>query len=521
MTLGPTTGWLEANHACGRRPERTVDEAGRPSTSLPTLDRAPGVWGRLQGDHNLTDPSGATVDCKPRYATRRRPERETLGPRAAKMGTRLGTPFMGWQDIVADVGLELRCTPGGIYYPAYREIIITIMRQEGKTTVVLCIELDRALQWGKPQRIVYTAQTGNDARKKLLEDQVPLIERSSLAASIKKVRRVNGSEGVNFQGGSQLDVLASSESAGHGRTLDLGIIDEAFDDTDDRREQAMLPAMATRRDAQLWVCSTQGTDASIYLNRKIDAGRDAALEDREDSEIAYFEWSIPDDADIDDPRIWEAYMPAYGITIDERVIRHARQTMTEGDFRRAFCNQRTASDERVIPGDIWDAVNGDYVPERDLVFAIDCNPERTSSALGVASRAGVCEVIKHDQGTSWLVPEAVQAAKKANAAVAYDRHGPAGVFGEELEKQGVKTINVSGEDMAHACSFFFDGVVDQKLRIRSHAGLNAAVAAARKRVSGDAWTWARRDATADLSPLVAVTIASWAVVYARKPVFVY
>lgn len=461
------------------------------------------------------------MHCPPRFSTRARPERPTLGPRVAKIGGVLGTPFMPWQQLVADVGLELVEAHNGLLVPAYREIIVTVPRQNGKTTIVLSWELDRALNWKLRQRIVYTAQTGNDARKKLLEDQVPMIEESRLASVIKNVRRVNGSEGINFKGGSQLDVLASGKAAGHGRTIGLGVVDEAFDDTDDRREQAMLPAMATILDAQLLVVSTMGTDESTYLNRKVDAGRDAALNDSDQGEIAYFEWSAPEDADIDDPRVWEACMPAFNITINERVVRHARETMTEGDFRRAFLNQRTASDERVIPIDAWNAVNGDHVPDGEMLFAIDCDPERTFASIAVADLEGRCEVIEHAKGTAWLVPDVAQKCKRWNASVAYDPAGPAGVFGDELEREGVKTIKVVGQDLAHACSFFFDGVVDRKLRIRSNDALNKAVAAARQRVSGDSWTWARRDLDTPICPLVAVTIASWAVINARKPVFVF
>lgn len=448
--------------------------------------------------------------CQPRYATRRRPERDTYGERVAKVAAELGTPLMPWQRMVADIGLEFRHIDG-LYVPAYREIIVTVPRQAGKTTLVLAFEVDRALMWGRPTRIAYTAQTGNDARKKVLEDQLPLLERSSLGAIVEKVRRKNGDEGIDFRGGSQLDVLASTESAGHGRTLHLGVIDEAFKDVDDRREGSMLPAMVTVADAQLLVVSTMGTDASLYLNRKVDAGRENATSGRDDAEIAYFEWSAHETEDIDDPATWRGCMPAYGITITERAVRHARETMTEGEFRRAYLNQRTAADERVIPIDVWNAAAQTVKADGKLMLAIDCNPERTHSSIAIADTDGRCEISLHDTGTAWLVPQAIHLARYFAVPVAYDPAGPAGVFGDVLTKEGVKTIPVTGRDMAHACSFFFDGVVDRKLRIRPHDGLNAAVAAARKRVSADAWTWARRDADADLSPLVAVTLASWAV----------
>jgi hypothetical protein len=458
--------------------------------------------------------------CEPKFATRRRPERDTLGARIQTISDRLGTPLMPWQRFVADVGTEIVQDPKtGLFVPAYREVIVTVPRQNGKTTIVLSWEMDRLLMWGRPQRAAYTAQTGLDARKKILEDQVPMIERSELTAAIKHVRRVNGSEGVDLKGGSQLDVLASTDSAGHGRTLHLGVIDEAFKDVDDRREGAMLPAMITVPDAQLLVVSTMGTDNSTYLNRKVDLGRDLVLSGRDDAEIAYFEWAAGEGEDIDDPRTWAGCNPAWGITVNERAMKHARQTMTEGEFRRAHLNQRTQADDRVIPYDVWEQVCSDVKADGKLVFAIDCNPERTHSSIAVADVQGRCEIVAHDTGTGWLAYQATVIAKRwGNASVAYDPAGPAGVFGDDLKKAGVKTVPVTGRDMGHACSFFFDGVIDKRLRIRRHAGLDAAVASARRRVSGDAWVWARRETESDLSPLVAVSMAAWAVQQDIDPV---
>ena len=87
---------------------------------------------------------------------------------------------MPWQRLVADIGLEL--LPGTMI-PAYREILITVPRQNGKTTLMLAFEVQRALGWLKPQGIAYTAQTGKDAREKLLNDQAPLLKNKNHAIS--------------------------------------------------------------------------------------------------------------------------------------------------------------------------------------------------------------------------------------------------------------------------------------------------------------------------------------------------
>ncbi len=422
---------------------------------------------------------------------------------------------MACQEIVLSVATEL--DESGM--PAYREVIVTVPRQNGKTTLLLVKKVHRAVMWAarakRPQRLVYTAQTGNDARKKVLEDEVPILMGSAFKAAVSSVRKVNGSEGIVFKGGSRLDVLASSESSGHGRTVDEGYIDEAFDDVDDRREQAILPAMSTRKDGQMWVVSTMGTDASLYLNRKIDAGREASL--RPDAEIAYFEWSAPDDADLDDPLTWYGCMPALGLTVTERAIRHARETMTEGEFRRAFLNQQTASEERVIAAHLWEAAcDSDVRPDGQVVFAIDCNPERTQGSIATADRAGNVELLHHEPGTGWLVPRAVELARKWGAAVAVDPGGPAGSFIADLEAKAVRVVTVGAGDLVKACGAFYTAIADKgepdalEIHIRTHPELDAAVAAAKKRPAGDAWVWTRKSSLTDISPVVAATVAFWA-----------
>jgi hypothetical protein len=411
---------------------------------------------------------------------------------------------MPWQQLVADIATEIDEQTGK---PAYREIVVTVPRQSGKTSLVLAIELHRALWWPTAQKIAYTAQTGWDARRKLIDDQAPLLMGSSLKAAVAKVIRGAGNEAIIFRNDSRIDVLASTESAGHGRTIDLAVLDEAFSDTDDRREQALLPAMATRADAQLLVVSTMGTEASTYLNRKIDTGRTAITDDI-GSGIAYFEWSADPVADIDDAETWRSCMPALGHTITEAVVRHARQTMSEGDFRRSMLNQKTISDERVLSVAAWDAVVHDEVqPDGKMRFAIDVNPDRSAAAIAVADEQGRCELIDYRTGVTWLLDRTVEVCKRWDAAVVLDSYSPAGSLADELQSRGIQVIRYGTREVAHACGLFYDRVIDGNVQIRRNEVLDIAAAGARRRTAGDAWLWARKDGDCDISPLVALTLA--------------
>lgn len=412
---------------------------------------------------------------------------------------------MPWQQMVADVGLEYEIRRNEII-PAYREVVVTVPRQNGKTTLVLSMECQRALGWPTPQRVAYTAQTGWDARRKLIDDQAPILMSSQLAPTVHQVMRGAGNESVIFHNGSRIDVLASTETAGHGKTLDFVVMDEVFADTDTRREAALVPTQATRRSAQIMVISTAGTDASLFLRGKVDAGRHAVTTGATDG-IAYFEWSAPDDADPYDEATWLGCMPALGRTIDLAVVRHAAASMTEGEFRRAFLNQWTASDERVIPKAAWEAVQSEQAaPSGPLVFAIDVSADRAESSVAVAG-GGVVGLAEHRPGTSWVV-EWVKANAKS-ATVVVQQSGPAGALVPDLERTGATVVAFTAADMAKACGAFYDDVADRKVTVRRHWKLDKAAAGATKRQNGDAWTWDRRDATVDVSPLVAVTAAHW------------
>src|SRR5688572_29464794 len=102
--------------------------------------------------------------CKPQYQTPRSLNRPTRGVYVAKIARALGQPLMPWQSLVADVAGEM--LPDGT--PAFREVIVTVPRQQGKTTWLLAMEVERCTLRDRPQRVAYTAQTGSDARKKML-----------------------------------------------------------------------------------------------------------------------------------------------------------------------------------------------------------------------------------------------------------------------------------------------------------------------------------------------------------------
>jgi len=110
----------------------------------------------------------------------------------------LGKPLMQWQRRVGDVALEL----DGNGLPAYHTVIVVVMRQQGKTELMLPLMTHRAAaDWGRPQRILYTAQTGSDARKKWEDIHVARLNKSVFDPMFTTRLRLNA-EGMLWRDGS-------------------------------------------------------------------------------------------------------------------------------------------------------------------------------------------------------------------------------------------------------------------------------------------------------------------------------
>jgi vacuolar-type H+-ATPase catalytic subunit A/Vma1 len=85
---------------------------------------------------------------------------------------------MPWQDEVNGTATEL--LPDGRF--AYRQVVLEVMRQQGKTVDLLSMMIARALRRPGTQ-ISYTAQTRLDARHRLLDVFYPLIRRVAAGAA--------------------------------------------------------------------------------------------------------------------------------------------------------------------------------------------------------------------------------------------------------------------------------------------------------------------------------------------------
>jgi len=456
--------------------------------------------------------TSSSLICLPRWATPRSPGRPTLGHVAARIARALGTPFMPWQRQVADVALEIDPCTGRL---VYREVDLTVPRQSGKTTLLLAVILTRALG-ARRQSIRYTAQTGSDARTKWADDWLPVLLESPFRPYFRP-RLTNGHEALLFKNGSIQGLVATTKKSGHGSSVDLGILDEAFAHPDGRLEQALKPAMITRPQPQLWVVSTAGTpDASPYLWGKVENGR-AVCEAGLTRSVAYFEWSADDGLDPEAPATWWSCMPALGYTVTEEAVASDFASMELNEFERAYLNRwKSALTDPVIPLAAWNELaDAGSTLVGPVCFAFDVTPDRAHASIAVAGKRrdglGHVEVIEQGAGTGWVAKRMAALVKSHKTiGVVCESGASAGSLLADMQKVRVEVTAVNAQDHAKACGVFYDMVEQQALRHLGDPVLVASIDGAVKRqTDGGAWKWARTSSSVDISPLVACTLALW------------
>jgi hypothetical protein len=86
-----------------------------------------------------------------------------------------------------------------------------------------------------------------------------------------------------------------------------------------------------------------------------------------------------------------------------------------------------------------------------------------------------------------------------------------------LERAGIEVTRTGAAEMA-AAGGLHDAALERRLVHMGQGALDAAVEGAKQRPLGDRWAWRRRSSSANVAPLVAVSLAHWGVVSAPAPI---
>lgn len=410
-----------------------------------------------------------------------------------------------WQETVLQAAMGER-TDGRWSTP---QVAVSAPRQQGKSELIVARALAGVLLFGERQVIVSAHQ--QDTAREIFNRLAQVIEDNDfLRTRVEAVQRSFNRELVRFKSGAVIRFKARSAGAGRGFSSDCLLLDEA-QILSSGSWAAILPTMSARPNAQVWLLGTPPTpvdDGEVFSRF-----RAAGIEGRE-NRIAYLEWSAEPGDDFDDPATWAKANPAYGVRISHEAIAGERAVMSDDQFALERLGMwEEASTRFVIDPRSWDAVEDEKSMGVDqLALGVDVSPDRSvASVAGAALRADGLwhvELLDNRKGVGWL-PGYVKARCEAGdiRSVVIDGASPAASIVDELKRLKIRVTTTSARDYAGACGTFYDGVHEEWLRHTGQPQLTAALGGARKRALGDAWAWNRKSTTADITPVVAATLA--------------
>lgn len=470
------------------------------------------------------EPSPFTALPEATHHPVRDPAYRSEGAEIAAVARAMGRHLMPWQRRALDVATEYTEDAQGRRRYRYTTVLVTVPRQSGKTDLTIPLQVHRALTRGEPASCWYTAQSGQDARKRIMD----LIERveGTLARLLFTSTRSNGAEGVRVTElpGSHVTRFSPTFSALHGEHPHLVTLDEVWHyskELGDALLGAIEPGQITLgARAQTWLISTMGTVSSEWMNDYVDRGRAGT-----DPDLCYIEYSLPDDADPFDPEAWPRFHPAIGNTIAvEDLAKRAHAAADDPSRRatwlRAYCNRIVASDGSLLDLAVWDDL-AMQVPPPDpdrAVFAFEVAPGNAAAAIVAAwtdedtGRPAV-RLVHQAPGTDWLIPYLTRELPDllgTEPILAADSAGPGSRFVARLAEQDrpVRTLTMSEYGQACEALLAYAGT-DEALIHDGSDELRAQAAAVEVRTSNGVRRFSR-DGARPVPALIAGAVGLYA-----------
>jgi hypothetical protein len=396
---------------------------------------------------------------------------------------------------------------------------LVVPRQNGKGGIIEARMLAGLFLLEEPL-LTYTAHEFKTAQEHFARIESLIDGSARLRRQVKRFRRAAGAEAVELKDGRRLRFLARSAGSGRGFSGDVIFFDEAMM-LWDAAMGALLSTLSARE--LVTVGGPQimysGTGSLGEPSQVLEGVRNRAIAG-DDPSLFYAEWSAGapddhtgDDVNLDDRNEWRRCNPALvSGRISEDFFEKERRALEDVTFaRERLCLFGGAGSGSPIDADVWKRLaDPDSKPTGQVALAVDVPPEGKRASIaraGLRSDSHVHVEIDTRSGTLWAVDRLAELAKKRNAVVVLDSGSRAASLIAPLVEKGVKVVTYGSRQVTTACSGFMDKVDEGTLHHLAQPEFNVAVDAARRRKVGDAWAWHRRDTSADISPLVAATLA--------------
>jgi hypothetical protein len=475
-----------------------------------------------------TPPLKAHVDPKAEYGIK--PE-ATWGPDCVFfLENVVGWNLLPWQKWLYFRALEKKENGTGFRF----QILATLIaRQNGKTAWLRGLGLWRLFlsETGEStptspgaKLAIIAAQSLGYAENTLREVVDDIRASKLLGRELVNHRVVNGNHKAILTNDRSWRAVTATRKGGRSLSVDLAVLDELREFTSWDGWNALVHATTARPNAQIVAASNAGDSRSEVLRSLRDnAIRKITTDDTETTQIGFFEWSIPPDADPRDQTYWHMANPSIGLlnsfTIEtlQGFLEAEEKHNMAGFITESMCGWVDALEAGIIPAEHWgETLDEDSrrSKESPLYAAVDVNYDRSRAYVAIAGRRDDgnlhVEVVAMAAGTDWLIPWMKERKGKFEGVAIQEIGAPASALIAEFEEARIPVVKWgSAREVQAGCALLYDGIVEHTIYHRPSPVLDRAATSGAARHSGDAWIFDRRNSPVDVAPLVAVTAAVW------------
>lgn len=300
--------------------------------------------------------------------------------------------------------------------------ILSIARKNGKSALIAGIMLAHLV--GPEARLNSQIVSGARSRKQAAVVFNLAAKMVQLSERLRKIVRIVPS-GKTLHGlpmNTEYQALAAEAGTAHGLSPVLAIHDEMGQVRGefDAFIEAIETAQGAYDDALQLIISTQAPNDADMLSIRIDDAKRSG-----DPTIVSHVYAAPEDAELTDPKAWEAANPALGtfrslVEITNKAAEAARMPSVENSFRNLYLNQRVTRHTPFVSPSIWKACSDPVdleVFQRNPVYGgldLSLTTDLTALVL-IAQEGGVWHILP----TFWT-PEATLVDRSKRDRSPYD-----------------------------------------------------------------------------------------------------
>jgi len=329
----------------------------------------------------------------------------------------------------------------------------------------------------------------------------------------------NGMQRMQFKDGGSIVVLAATDAAPRGRSIELFFVDELLN-VDEAAWAAANFTTIAKPNAVVLTASSAGHKGSAVLNQM----RDKAIADKTPS-LGWLEWSALPSRKLSDRKGYIEAQPALGHTVSLETIEHQIATQDESKSRSELLNQFIGNIASPWPTGAWESCkveNMVFEPGASTFFAIDISPSRRHAALVAGQLNG--EKVKLKCLQTWKSEASIDDLKVASEInlhiqrfrpkmLLFDRYTTAGIAAR-LAHTGVPVTEISGQLFASACDEMLAAMSHNRIEHGDEYELSESVNSCAMRTTDSGWRIVRRKSAGEVANAICAAMLIW---YANKP----